>query len=123
MIPAVVLTVVLALLGVFQLALAAGAPWGSLAWGGQARVLPTRLRRASAFTILIYAGIAVAELDRGGVIQVLPEGASVVLGWVVFGYLCIGIMLNAVSRSRPERFVMTPVAVLLAVLSLLVALS
>lgn len=123
MIAAFALVAILALLVIFQIALAAGAPWGQLAWGGQHRVLPDRLRRASAFSIVIYAGIALFEFDRVGVIQLLPEPLSIVVAWVVFAYFCIGIVLNAISRSRAERFVMTPVVLVLAVLSLLVALS
>lgn len=123
MVPALALVAVLVLLAAFQIALVAGAPWGHLAWGGQHRILPDRLRRASALSIAIYVGIAVLVLDRAGVIDLLPDPVSVVLGWVVFGYFCLGIVLNAISRSRPERYVMTPVTVVLAVLSLLVALG
>ena len=54
----------LALAG-FQLALALGAPWGRLAWGGQERVLSARRRGASVLAIAIYTIIAVIELDEG----------------------------------------------------------
>lgn len=117
------LTVVLVLLAGFQLALALGAPWGRLAWGGQERVLPPRLRRASALNIVIYAGIAVIELNRAGAFELIPEPLLGVVAWVVFGFFCLGVVMNLISRSLPERAVMTPVAALLAVLSLLVALS
>jgi len=120
---AVLLTVVLALLAVFQLALAAGAPWGRFAWGGKERVLPRNLRIGSAVSIVIYALIAVIALDRAGVIDVLPDLVSRIAIWVVFGYFCLGTVMNAISRSKPERFTMTPVTIVLAVLSLLVALS
>lgn len=41
--------------------------------------------------------------------------------WVVFGYLTLGTLMNALSRSKPERFVMTPVALSLAFLALIIA--
>ncbi|HTL42436.1 MAG TPA: hypothetical protein VL294_13275 [Pseudolysinimonas sp.] len=123
MTPAIVLIVLLALLAAFQLGLALGAPWGRLAWGGQERVLSPKRRGASAAAIVIYAVVAVIELDRAGVISVLPDLVSVIAAWVVFAYLCIGVLMNLLSRSVPERAVMTPVAAVLAVLSLLVALS
>jgi hypothetical protein len=44
-------------------------------------------------------------------------------GWVLFGYFVLGIVMNGISRSRPERNVMVPVCVLLAVLVLLVNLG
>ena len=120
---AIALVVILSLLAVFQLALALGAPLGRFAWGGQHRVLPGRLRIGSLVSIVIYAIIAVLALDRVGLIDVVPDVVSTVGMWVVFAYFVIGIPLNAISRSKPERYVMTPVVTVLAVLSLLVALS
>lgn len=120
---AITLVVILSLLAGFQLALALGAPLGRFAWGGQHRVLPTRLRIGSLVSIVIYAIIAVLALDRVGLIDVVPDAVSTVGMWVVFAYFVIGIPLNAISRSKPERYVMTPVVTILAVLSLLVALS
>ncbi|GAA1055041.1 hypothetical protein GCM10017608_18930 [Agromyces luteolus] len=120
---AIALTIILALLAVFQLALALGAPLGRFAWGGAHRVLPTRLRIGSLASIVIYAVIAVLALDRVDLIDVVPDAVSTVGMWIVFGYFVLGIVMNAVSRSKPERYTMTPVVTVLAVLSLLVALS
>ncbi|QUW20068.1 hypothetical protein JSQ78_03645 [Agrococcus sp. Marseille-Q4369] len=123
MLPAVVLTAVLVLLAVFQLALALGAPLGRLAWGGQHRVLPARLRVGSGIAILIYAGIGVLAWNRVGALDLLPDAAASVAMWVVVAYFALGIAMNAISRSRPERWTMVPVAAVLAVLSLLIALE
>ncbi|WP_425846025.1 hypothetical protein [Agrococcus sp. TSP3-2-1] len=43
--------------------------------------------------------------------------------WVVVAYFVLGIAMNAISRSKPERWAMVPVAAVLAVLSLLIALA
>ncbi|WP_430645128.1 hypothetical protein [Agromyces sp. GXS1127] len=123
MLPAILLTVILAALAVFQLALALGAPIGRFAWGGQHRVLPTRLRIGSLVSIVIYAGIVLLAFDRVGAIDVVPDVVSQVGMWVVFGYFVLGIPMNAISRSRPERLTMTPVVTALAVLSLIIALG
>jgi hypothetical protein len=120
---ALALTLVLLLLAVFQLALACGAPLGRFAWGGQHRVLPPRLRVGSAVSILIYALIDVIAWDRVGAIDVFPEPFSEVAMWVVFAYFALGILMNAISRSKPERFTMVPVTIVLAGLSLLIALG
>ncbi|HEX6956134.1 MAG TPA: hypothetical protein VF156_14770 [Agromyces sp.] len=120
---AIALTVILAALSLLQLALALGAPLGRFAWGGAHRVLPTRLRIGSLVSILIYAVIAVLALDRVDLVDVVPDPVSTVGMWIVFGYFVVGIPLNAISRSRAERYTMTPVVTVLAVLSLLVALS
>jgi hypothetical protein len=120
---AIALTVILAVLAVFQLALVFGAPLGHFAWGGQHRVLPRRLRIGSLMSVVIYAVIAVLALDRAGVIDVVSDIVSTVGMWIVFAYFVLGIPLNAISRSKPERYTMTPVVAVLAILSLLVALG
>lgn len=120
---ALALTVILAALAIFQLALALGAPLGRFAWGGQHRVLPARLRIGSAVAIVIYALIVVVAWDRVGMIDVLPEMFSVIAMWVVFGYFALGIFINAISKSKPERFVMVPVTIVLSVLSFLIAIG
>ena len=120
---ALALTVVLFVLAVFQLALALGAPFGRFAWGGQHRVLPGRLRIGSLISIVIYAVIAVIALDRVGAIDVLPDTFAVIAMWVVFAYFAVGIFLNAVSRSKPERYVMVPVTIVLTVLSFFIAMG
>lgn len=121
---AIAATVVLALLAVFQVALAAGAPMGHFAWGGQSRVLSTRLRIGSVVSIIIYALIAIVLLERAGLIQLFGNPVFVqVAAWVVFAYFALGIVLNAISRSKPERYTMVPVTLVLAALSLLVALG
>lgn len=120
---ALALTVVLAALAIFQLALVLGAPLGRFAWGGRHRVLPARLRVGSAVAILIYALIVVIAFDRVGAIDVFPDLFSQIAMWVVFGYFVLGIFVNAASRSKPERYVMVPVTIVLAVLSFFIALG
>lgn len=120
---AVVLTVLLVALAGFQLALALGAPLGRFAWGGRHRVLPTSMRAGSVAAIATYAAIAVVALDRAGAVDVLPERFSTVAMWVVLAYFVLGIGVNAVSRSIPERLVMVPVTIVLSALSLVVALG
>jgi hypothetical protein len=123
-IPALAFTVILCALVVFQVALASGAPWGRFAWGGQhAGVLPRRLRIASGISVIVYVVLAVPALDLAGVVHVVLNGVAQVAAWVVFGYLCLGVAMNAISRSAAERAVMTPVAAVLALLAFIVAFS
>lgn len=123
-IAAILFCLLLAALGVFQLALAMGAPLGRFAWGGgQARLSPG-LRIGSLVSILIYAAFALIVLERAGLVRVLPDASIATIGiWVIVGYSGLGVLMNAISRSKPERYTMTPVALALGVLALVVALS
>lgn len=87
-------------------------------------MLPRKLRIGSVVSVAIYALFAIVLLERAGVTQIfdLPV-AEAVAAWVVTGYFALGIVMNAISRSKPERFLMTPVVLVLAVLSVLVALG
>ncbi|MGY1736942.1 hypothetical protein [Geodermatophilus sp. SYSU D00684] len=124
MIPvAAVGTALLAALAVLQLALAGGAPLGRFAWGGQHVVLPPRLRVGSVLSIGVYAVVALLVLQAAGAVDLLPGGLVEVGMWVLTGYFALGVVLNAISRSRPERLVMTPVALALAVVCLVLALA
>ncbi|MGY1807830.1 hypothetical protein ACI8AF_10705 [Blastococcus sp. SYSU D00669] len=122
MIAAVVASVLLAALAVLQVALAAGAPLGRLAWGGRHRVLPRGLRIASAVSVLLYglfAWAVWAAADRAS--EVGDHRPDHPLIWVLTAYFAVGVLANAISRSRPERFVMTPVALVLALCCLTIA--
>lgn len=93
-------------IGVFQAALAAGAPWGRAAYGGaHPGVLPPRLRATSAAAAGAYGGLAyLVWTDR------LEPGAQ---RWAYSGLsalFAVGTVMNALSRSPVERAVWTPVA-------------
>ncbi|WP_461188739.1 hypothetical protein [Arthrobacter sp. Z4-13] len=115
---------VLAGLAVFQAALIAGAPLGRFAWGGQHNVLPAGLRIGSAVSIVLYAAFGYAALAKASMVPALGNGTvTSVLAWVLTGYFALGVLMNAISRSKPERAVMTPVALFLAIAYLVLALK
>lgn len=123
MIAAAVAVVLLSALAVLQVCVAAGAPWGRFVWGGAHRVLPTRLRIGSAASVLLYAAFAWLLLARAGALAGSEQSFVVVATWVLCAYFTLGIVMNLLSRSLPERLTMTPVCVVLAAATLIVALD
>lgn len=121
---ALIFIVLIILLCVFQFALSFGAPLGHFAWGGKHRVLPRKLRVSSALSVIIYLGMALVIASKAGLVEVIPQGAFLtVLSWGIFAYLTLGVFMNVISRSKLERYMMTPVALILAVCALVVALQ
>lgn len=110
-------------LAVFQIALATGAPLGRFAWGGAQARLPVGLRIGSAVSILIYGACAAIILDRAGIVDVVGDDVSRIGAWVIAGFFSLGVVMNAISRSKPERFTMTPVALVLAASAYVVAVG
>ncbi len=109
----------------FQFALALGAPWGSAAWGGaHDGRLPGQLRVASLIAAVVWVLLASLMFQRAGHELIpLPFTVASWVPWVLFGLLAVGALMNLASRSRPERLLMTPVAAVLALLCLVVALG
>ena len=123
-IAAITASIILAGVGVFQGFLAAGAPLGHFAWGGRHRVLPIGFRIASAVAIPLYIGMIVLMLNRAGVISVSNNtGAIRLAAWLLVAYFALGVLMNLASRSRPERYVMTPIVLVLAALAAIIAAS
>ena len=113
---ALIATVILLGLSIFQLALIFGAPIGQFAWGGKNKVLPTKLRISSGISIVFYGLFALLALEGAGYVDVFLNDTFVSVAlWVSFAYFLLGIFMNAISRSRPERTLMTPVAAVLAI--------
>jgi hypothetical protein len=120
--------IAIALIGalvVFQLALALGAPYGAAAWGGRIPgVLPRKLRIASAVAgIVVYPLMAVVILAAAGLIgdDWLSIDPAVAM-WILTGFFALGAIVNAVSRSAPER-IWAPVSAVLALCCALIALG
>jgi hypothetical protein len=108
----------------FQAALALGAPWGRAAWGGAHERLPNRLRVASGFAVALWLAAALVVLARAGYDwSPIPVSVARWGTWVLFGMLVVGTLMNLASRSRLERLIQTPTAVVLSVLCLVVALD
>ena len=108
----------------FQLALAFGAPWGRYAMGGAfPGRLPPPMRVAAVVQAVLIALLAVAVLSAAGL--VLPD-LAVTFPWLVWAAVVVSalaVVLNAISRSAGERRIWVPVASVLLVSSLLVALD
>jgi hypothetical protein len=121
---AILACALLAGLAVFQGALIAGAPLGKMVWGGQQRILPANLRIGSAVSIGLYAFFAYAALAKAGVAPpLMGESFTSVTMWVMTAYFALGVLMNGISRSKPQRLVMTPIAASLAALYLVLALQ
>lgn len=122
-IAAIVGVTLLAVVVVFQIALAVGAPLGKAAWGGRHEgVLPKRLRIASGFAaLLVYPLIILVVLDSASLIDMtfLPGNGEAVM-WVLCGLFSLGGLANVASRSTVERY-WAPVSVAIAVCCAIVA--
>jgi hypothetical protein len=120
------------LLGVvvlFQLALAAGAPWGAAAYGGRVAQddgrLPTRYRVASAGTAVFLAGALWLILAAGAVISPtpLPERLLGVGVGALVGLFALNTVGNLAGRHPVERWGAGGITAVLTILCAVIALG
>lgn len=117
--------VTLGIVALFQLSLVLGAPMGEYAFGGTHKgKLPIGFRIASAVSMAIYLGIAGHVAAQLGIVQkLLPSALNEAVNWTIFGVFVLSLIMNAASRSKKERDLWVPVALLLAIASFIVAIS
>lgn len=123
-IAAFVYTAFTAVVVAFQCALALGAPWGEYAMGGvhPGKYSP-KLRAAAVAQGVLLAFTALVVLIYAGLL--LPEWKHVaeVVIWPVVAFTTVSAFLNFITTSKWERLLWAPVATLLWVTSVLVALG
>ena len=99
--------VLLAVVSVFQVLLALGAPLGHAAWGGRyTGTLPGPLRIVSGVVgLVVYPLIGLFVLSSASLIRADWMPATGKGGmWVLAGFFTLGGLANFVSRSKVERY-------------------
>lgn len=108
----------------FQVAMAAGAPWGSYAMGGAyPGTFPPALRVAAVFQAVLLIGFALVALSRADLILPAWAQASRWMMWAIVAFSTLSLILNLITPSAGERAIWAPVAFLMLLCSLIVALS
>lgn len=122
LISSVVFCALICIVVLFQLALAAGLPWGEYAMGGRfPGKYPPALRLASLIQILILMLLAFIVMSKS---DIVPYQTWTGFGiWLVAGFSAISLFLNTITKSVWERRIWAPVSLLMLVTSLIVAIS
>ena len=108
----------------FQIALALGAPWGAYAMGGAfPGQFPPELRVAAVVQAVILAGLALVVLARAGITLPQWSRTSRWLVWVVVAFSALSLVLNLITPSARERAIWAPVALIMLICSVIVAVS
>jgi hypothetical protein len=108
----------------FQVALAAGAPWGEYAMGGAVPgQFPPAMRIAALIQAALLAGMAAVVLARAGL--TLPGWSRVSrwLVWFVVAFLALDLFLNLITPSAGERAIWAPTLLVLLASSAIVAFN
>jgi hypothetical protein len=120
---AVLYTIISGVVVAFQLALAAGMPWGEYAMGGAfPGQFPPALRVAALIQAGILVGLAVVVLARAGLLAAKWRALRWLI-WFVVGFSALSFVLNLITPSAGERAIWAPIAFLLLISSAGVAFT
>ncbi|WP_124113560.1 hypothetical protein [Paenibacillus xylanexedens] len=121
---AIVFTVLILVVILFQVALAVGVPWGDYAMGGKfPGKYPISMRFTCIVQIAILAFIDTIVLSKAGLLWPQWSVFARTAIWFIVGYLVLGTILNLITRSVWERRIWAPVTLLMLISSVIVAMS
>lgn len=108
----------------FQIALALGAPFGDLVWGGALpEVMPTGWRIASGIAAGVLVWMALVMLARAGAISMAPVTPRYLtrVTWMISGFMALNTLANLASGNAFEQQVFAPFTAVMAALTAVVA--
>ena len=112
MIGAVLFTII----AVMTLLAACGLPLGEFMMGGRHRILPKQFRIMAAVSFIIQLFAAVIVLQAGGHISLWFSAIVTKYVCMFFAaYLSMNMVMNLMSKSKKERYVMTTLALIAAI--------
>ena len=96
---------VIAIMTVF---VACGLPLGEFTMGGQHKILPKKLRVVAVISVAIQIFAMIIILQAGGFISLwLSFKVTKYICFFFAAYLSLNTIMNMISKSRKEKYVMT----------------
>ena len=93
-----------------------GFPLGELTMGGRYKVFPKKLRIVLVMQLIIQIFFVVIILQMGGLIPFwFSENATKIICIIMAVYLSFNTIMNFISKSKKEKYIMTPLSAISAV--------
>ena len=93
-----------------------GFPLGELTMGGRYKVFPKKLRIVLVMQLIIQIFFVVIILQMGGLIPFwFSENATKIICIIMSVYLSFNTIMNFISKSKKEKYIMTPLSAISAV--------
>ena len=92
---------------------ACGLPLGEFTMGGQHKILPKKFRVMAVISVAIQVFAMVIILQAGGFISMwLSFKVTKYICFFFAAYLSLNTIMNMISKSRKEKYVMTPLSLI-----------
>ena len=93
-----------------------GLPLGELTMGGQYKVYPKKLKMVLIAQLLIQVFFVIIILQAGGFMPLwFSYKITKIVCIVMAAYLSLNVVMNFISKSKKEKYIMTPLSLLTAI--------
>ena len=101
------------LIATMTVLVACGLPLGEFTMGGQHKILPKKLRVAAVISVAIQIFAMIIDLQAGGFIPLwFSFKITKYICFFFAAYLSLNTIMNMISKSRKEKYVMTPLSLI-----------
>lgn len=113
---ALIATILFIIIIVINVLLICGFPLGELTMGGQFKIFPKKLRVMLVVQLIFQIFFVIIILQAGGLIPLwFSYKATRTVCIVMAAYLSLNVVINFISKSKKEKYIMTPLSLLSAI--------
>ena len=93
-----------------------GLPLGELTMGGRFSVFPKKLRLLLIVQLVLQIFFMVIILQTGGFLGLFfSHKVTKLIGIIMAAYLSLNVIVNAISNSKKEKYIITPLSLVSAI--------
>ena len=108
--------VLFGIIAIMTVLVACGFPLGEFTMGGQHKILPKKLRVAAVISVAIQIFAMIIILQAGGFISLwFSFKVTKYICFFFAAYLSLNTIRNMMSKSRKEKYVMTPLSLIVGI--------
>ena len=121
---AIIGTIAFAVVIILSILIIIGLPLGELTMGGQYKVFPKKLRPVLVSQLLLQIFFVIILLQKGEIIPLwFSYNTTKIISIIMSIYLSLNTLMNLISKSKKEKYIMTPLSLITAICFWIVALS
>lgn len=104
------------LIVILTVLVACGMPLGEFTMGGQYKILPPKMRVMAVISLVIQIFAIIIILQAGGIVPLCFSARATKYICCFFAvYLSLNTVMNMMSKSKKEKYIMTPLSFLAAI--------
>ena len=108
--------VLFGVIAIMTVLVACGFPLGEFTMGGQHKILPRKFRVMAVISVAIQIFAMIVILQAGGFIPLwLSFKVTKYICFFFAAYLSLNTIMNMISKSRKEKYVMTPLSLIVGI--------